>query len=106
MLEAATTSVRSSSLFEPTMRTSFASTSMRCECAEVVAAVAARLGPRPPAGLAREGLQRLRRDARPGPIERSSGPLRVSAGLVADAFSSVTRSLRSARLADIGAGRS
>jgi hypothetical protein len=52
--------------------------------AQVIAAVAARLGPHAPAGLAREGFQCLGCDARPSPIERTLGPLCVSAGLVAD----------------------
>ncbi len=50
----------------------------------MVAAVAARLGPHAPAGLAGEGFERLRRDARPEPIERALGPLCVGAGLIAD----------------------
>jgi hypothetical protein len=44
----------------------------------MVAAVAARLGPHAPAGLAGEGLECLGRDARPEPIERTLGPLYVS----------------------------
>ena len=50
----------------------------------MVAAVAAVTGSHTPAGLAGEGLERLRRDARAEPVERTLGPLCVGASLVAD----------------------
>jgi hypothetical protein len=54
--------------------------------AEVIATVAAALGPHAPSGLAGEGHEHLRRDARPKPIKRALGPLCVGAGLIADSL--------------------
>src|SRR5438034_1965943 len=50
----------------------------------MIAAVATGLGPHAPAGLAGEGFQCLRCDARPQPIKRTRGPLCVGASLIAD----------------------
>src|SRR5262249_53453079 len=54
------------------------------ERAEVVATVAAAVGSHSFAGLRGERFESLRRDARPEPIERTLGPLCVSAGLITD----------------------
>src|SRR5260370_42093279 len=79
-LEAAT-SVRRSTLFDPVMRIS--SRRLRC-AAEMVAPVAARLSAHALAGRPGERLEGLRCDARPESFQRTLGPLRVSACLIAD----------------------
>jgi hypothetical protein len=50
----------------------------------VVATVTAALGTHAPASLPGECFERLRRDARPEPIDCILGPLCVGAGLIAD----------------------
>lgn len=50
----------------------------------MVAAIAAVLGPHASAGLPGERLARLRRNDRPGAIDRFPGKLCVSSGLIAD----------------------
>jgi hypothetical protein len=65
------------------MRISFTSTSTRWASAQVVAAVAARVGSvRPPACLANV-LRACGVDGRPEPFQRIYGPLSVGAGLIA-----------------------
>ena len=61
------------------------------ERAQVIATVAAAGGPHSFAGLRGERFEGLRRDARPEPIERTLGPLCVSAGLVADDLTARSR---------------
>src|SRR5215510_1359123 len=95
--------LRRSSLFEPMMRISFASTSTRSrERAQVVAAVAAGLGPHPPAGLPGESLEGLRcDDGGAAALDRILGPLCVDAGLVADGLE-LGNAVREHRIGEIG----
>ena len=60
----AATSVRRSSLFDPMMRTSFASTSTRRASAEMIATVAAALGPHVGPSITPQALKRFTRRAR------------------------------------------
>jgi len=101
----AATSVRKSTLFDPMMRISFASTSMR-QRAQVIAAVAALFGPHAPAGPAGEGFQRLGyNSSNRSPNQASKTSISVSVTGTSFGQSSVTAQVTEARFARRTRGR-